>query len=206
VRRYEEGGGEGEKGRGCDADALIIGTGLIDASMKLKNYEFKARVDDLQEYEKKLLTVDPEFRGTDHQTDTYFNVKSGRLKLREGNIENALINYDREDISGSKKSDVILYRHTPDIALKDILGRQFGIKVIVSKIRRIYFKGNVKFHFDTVEGLGSFIEVEAIDERDEFTTEQLKAQCDHYLRFFGVTDDQLADRSYSDMLQRSVLM
>ncbi|MCU0461374.1 MAG: class IV adenylate cyclase [Bacteroidales bacterium] len=172
--------------------------------MKLKNYEFKARVDDLQEYEKKLLTVDPEFRGTDHQTDTYFNVKSGRLKLREGNIENALINYDREDISGSKKSDVILYRHTPDIALKDILGRQFGIKVIVSKIRRIYFKGNVKFHFDTVEGLGSFIEVEAIDERDEFTTEQLKAQCDHYLRFFGVTDDQLADRSYSDMLQRSV--
>jgi predicted adenylyl cyclase CyaB len=167
--------------------------------MKIKNYEFKASVDDLTEYEQKLLTVDPEFRGTDHQTDTYFNVKHGRLKLREGNIENALINYDRDDIAGSKKSDVILYRHTPDDALKDILVRQFGIRVIVSKTRRIYFKGNVKFHFDTVEGLGSFIEVEAIDERDEFTTEQLKAQCDHYLGFFGVTKDQLVDRSYSDM-------
>jgi adenylate cyclase class 2 len=169
--------------------------------MKIKNYEFKARVDDLQEYERKLLTIDPEFRGTDHQTDTYFNVKRGRLKLREGNIENALINYDRDDIAGSKKSDVILYRHTPDDALKDILVRQLGIRVIVSKIRRIYFKGNVKFHFDTVEGLGSFIEVEAIDERDEFTIKQLKAQCDHYLHFFGVTKNQLVDKSYSDMLK-----
>jgi len=170
-------------------------------AMKIRNYEFKACVDDLPAYEKRLLTVDPEFRGTDHQTDTYFNVKRGRLKLREGNIENALINYDRDDIAGSRKSDVILYRHTPDDALKDILVRQFGIRVIVSKIRRIYFKGNVKFHFDTVEGLGSFIEVEAIDERDEFTAEQLKAQCDHYLRFFGVRKEQLVDRSYSDMLE-----
>jgi adenylate cyclase class 2 len=169
--------------------------------MKNRNYEFKARVDDLQEYERKLLTIDPEFRGTDHQTDTYFNVKRGRLKLREGNIENALINYDRDDIAGSKKSDVILYRHTPDDALKDILVRQLGIRVIVSKIRRIYFIGNVKFHFDTVEGLGSFIEVEAIDERDEFTVKQLKAQCDHYLHFFGVTKNQLVDKSYSDMLK-----
>lgn len=169
--------------------------------MKIRNHEFKARVKDLQEYENRLLKIDPEFRGTDHQTDTYFNVKRGRLKLREGNIENALINYDRDDIAGSKKSDVILYRHAPDDALKDILTKQFGIRVIVNKIRRIYFKGNIKFHFDTVEGLGSFIEVEAIDDKDEFTTEQLRAQCDHYLNFFGVTKEQLIDRSYSDMLE-----
>jgi len=71
----------------------------------------------------------------------------------------------------------------------------------VSKIRRIYFIGNVKFHFDTVEGLGTFIEAEAIDARDEFTTEQLKAQCDRYLHFFGLAKEQLVDRSYSDLLE-----
>jgi adenylate cyclase class 2 len=168
--------------------------------MKIKNYEFKARVEDLQEYENKLLTLDPEFRGTDHQTDTYFNVKHGRLKLREGNIENALINYDRDNIAGSKKSDIILYRHSPDDALKDILVKQFGIRVIASKIRRIYFIRNVKFHFDMVKGLGTFIEVEAIDDKDEFTTEQLRAQCDYYLHFFELTKEQLVDRSYSDLL------
>ncbi len=169
-------------------------------AMKIRNYEFKARVDDLQEYESRLLTLNPDFRGTDHQTDTYFNVKHGRLKLREGNIENALINYDREDIAGSKESDIILYRHAPDAALKEILVRQFGIRVVVSKIRRIYFIGNIKFHFDTVAGLGTFIEVEAIDDRDEFTTDQLKAQCDHYLHLFGITEEQMVDRSYSDLL------
>jgi len=169
--------------------------------MKIRNYEFKARVDDLREYENKLLTLNPEFIGTDHQTDTYFNVKHGRLKLREGNIENALIDYDRDDIAGSKRSDVILYRHAPDASLKEILVRQFSIRVIVSKIRRIYFIGNVKFHFDTVEGLGTFIEAEAIDARDEFTTEQLKAQCDRYLHFFGLAKEQLVDRSYSDLLE-----
>jgi predicted adenylyl cyclase CyaB len=174
--------------------------------MRIKNYEFKAHVDDLREYEKRLLTLDPEFRGTDYQTDTYFNVKQGRLKLREGNIENALINYDRDDIAGSKKSDVILYRHAPDTALKEILVRQFGIRVIVSKVRRIYFIGNIKFHFDTVEGLGTFIEVEAIDDRDEFTTDQLKAQCDHYLHFFGLAKEQLVDRSYCDLLESRGIM
>lgn len=171
--------------------------------MEIRNYEFKARVDSLEVYEKKLLELNPEFRGTDHQSDTYFNVKQGRLKLREGNIENALISYHREDTAGSKLSEVILFRHSPDPALKSILIRQLGIKVIISKIRRIYFIGNVKFHFDTVEGLGTFIEVEAIDDKDEFTTEQLREQCDHYLHFFGITKEQLVDRSYSDLLNKT---
>jgi len=95
--------------------------------MKIRNYEFKARVDDPREYENSLLTLDPEFRGTDLQTDTYFNVKQGRLKLREGNNENALISYHREDTAGSKLSEVVFYRHAPDAALKEILVKQFGI-------------------------------------------------------------------------------
>ena len=56
--------------------------------MNIKNFEFKAKVDNLEEYENKLLKLNPFFKGTDHQIDTYFNVSKGRLKLREGNIEN----------------------------------------------------------------------------------------------------------------------
>jgi len=48
-----------------------------------------------------LLMLHPKFQGLDHQIDTYFNVQKGRLKLREGNIENSLINYDRKNVSGS---------------------------------------------------------------------------------------------------------
>lgn len=169
--------------------------------MHIRNHEFKARVENLACYEEKLLTLDPDFRGTDHQSDTYYNVSAGRLKLREGDIENALICYDREDIAGSKQSDVILYRHSPDQALKAILEKQFGIRIIVKKTRRIYFIGNVKFHFDIVNGLGTFIEAEAIDDKDQFTSEQLREQCDKYLKFFNIKKEQLVDKSYSDLLE-----
>ena len=120
--------------------------------------------------------------------------------MREGNIENSLINYDRENIAGSKKSEIILYKHEPNIALKDILTRQFGIKIVVDKKRKIYFIDNVKFHFDIVENLGTFIEVEAIDEKEEFKIEELKTQCDKYFNFFELTENNVVDKSYSDLI------
>ena len=50
-------------------------------------FEFKARSNCVEGLEKKLLPLKANFAGEDHQTDTYFNVPYGRLKLREGNIE-----------------------------------------------------------------------------------------------------------------------
>ena len=168
--------------------------------MNIKNFEFKAKVDTLEKYENKLLTLNPKFQGIDHQIDTYFNVHKGRLKLREGNIENSLINYERENISGSKISEIILYQHEPNIALKNILTRQLGVKIVVDKKRKIYFIDNVKFHFDLVENLGTFIEVEAIDSKEEFTIEELKKQCDKYFDFFELTINNVIDKSYSDLI------
>lgn len=168
--------------------------------MHIKNCEFKARVFDYAPFEKRLLTLNPLFHGMDHQIDTYFNVTHGRLKLREGNIENALINYDRANIASSKMSRVILYKHTPDSALKEILTKQLGIKTVVDKMRRIYFIDHVKFHFDTVVNLGSFVEVEVIDTDDRYTIEELKQQCDYYQAFLGLTPEDMVDRSYSDLL------
>jgi adenylate cyclase class 2 len=168
--------------------------------MNIKNFEFKAKVDNLEKYENKLLTLNPIYKGLDNQIDTYFNVKKGRLKLREGNIENSLINYDRENISGAKLSDIILYKHEPNIALKNILINQLGVKVIVDKKRKIYFIDNVKFHFDNVANLGTFIEVEAIDTEGQHTIEELKEQCNKYYDFFELTDKHNIEKSYSDLI------
>jgi len=168
--------------------------------MKIRNFEFKAKVNGIEKYENKLLALNPRFVGIDHQTDTYFNAVHGRLKLREGNIENSLINYDRENILGSKESQIILYQHEPNIALKNILTRQLGVKIIVEKKRKIYFIDNIKFHFDTVENLGTFIEVEAIDSKEEFTIEELKKQCDDFFNFFELSTENIIDKSYSDLM------
>src|SRR5699024_5917843 len=110
--------------------------------MNVKNVELKAKVAEIDSYEQQLLKLDPDYKGTDHQIDTYFNAKKGRLKLREGNIENALINYERDDVAASRLSEIMLYKHEPDSALRDILAAQLGIKAVVNKTRKIYFIDN----------------------------------------------------------------
>lgn len=169
--------------------------------MNIINFEFKAKVADLQALEQQLLRLDPVFKGEDHQTDTYFNIAGGRLKLREGNIENALIYYEREDRPDAKTSAIILYKHNPDPSLKAMLTKIHGIKIVVVKQRKIYFINNVKFHFDTVDGLGTFIEVEAIGEEGKIPVERLKEQCDHYFSFFGLKSTDYVALSYSDLMK-----
>jgi predicted adenylyl cyclase CyaB len=166
----------------------------------IKNFEFKAKVNSLKPYETLLKRENPRFIGEDHQIDTYFNTDRGRLKLREGKIENALIEYYRKNKNESKTSDINLYKHEPDSGLKKILKNQFGVKTVVDKKRKIYFINHIKFHFDVVKNLGTFIEVEVIDETGKESLEKLKAQCDNYFDFFHLEKSQLQAKSYSDMM------
>ncbi|MBK9096769.1 MAG: class IV adenylate cyclase [bacterium] len=164
------------------------------------NIEIKARTSRIEEIRETLKKCGADFRGTDNQVDTYFKVNQGRLKLREGNIENHLIYYEREDIAEPKKSVVILYKNLPGSNLKEILTGSLGIRVVVDKNREIYFIENVKFHLDVVRGLGSFVEIEAIDLDGSIGEKKLYKQCSYYLDLFGLTKEDLITTSYSDLL------
>ncbi|OQX94909.1 adenylate cyclase [candidate division KSB1 bacterium 4572_119] len=144
------------------------------------------------------------FKGVDFQTDTYFNCNFGRLKLRQGNIENNLIHYIRENKSGPKESIVTLYKASPDSALKILLNNALGVLVEVKKKREIYFIDNVKFHIDLVDGLGSFVEIEAIDSTGKISKEKLLSQCEYYLKIFQIKTKQLITQSYSDLLLQMI--
>ena len=67
------------------------------------NIEIKAHCQYPEKIQKILEVKNGRFIGTDHQTDTYFKVENGRLKLKEGNIENALIHYERQDKEEAQK-------------------------------------------------------------------------------------------------------
>lgn len=147
-----------------------------------------------------LLQKGANFKGIDFQTDTYFNTSSGRLKLREGNIENNLIYYQRENTAGAKSSSFDLLKVEDAPLLKQMLQKAIGIKVMVKKKREIYYIENVKFHIDEVEGLGSFIEIEAGNVLAKKTKEELQQQCDFYIKEFGIRPEDFIAVSYSDML------
>ena len=164
--------------------------------------EIKARTDRTAEMRALLLQNHAHFRGTDRQIDHYFNVPEGRLKLRNGNIEQSLIFYRRANQAGPKDSSVSLTRlESTDLAtsLADTLDRALGTWVKVDKTREIYFIDNVKFHLDRVEGLGHFVEIEAIGDRAD-QREELLGQCKRYMELLGVRQEDLVTNSYSDML------
>ena len=168
--------------------------------MSFINIEIKARCTDPSFIRNYLLTKNAELRGTDQQTDTYFNVPNGRLKQREGVIENNLIFYERNNQAGPKQSNFSLVKVEDAAGLKAALTAALGQKVVVKKQREIWYIDNVKFHIDEVPGLGSFIEIEAGNLLADLSREQLQEQCDFYMNAFGVKAEDLIAISYSDML------
>ena len=168
------------------------------------NVEIKACCDNHEKIREMLKSKKADFKGTDHQIDTYFKVSNGRLKLREGNIENHLIFYERENQAGPKQSNVVLFKNEPGSSLKDILVKSQGILAVVDKSREIYFIDNVKFHIDTVANLGTFMEIEAIDKDRTIGKDKLQEQCQYYLNLFNISEMDLLSESYSDMVLKGV--
>ena len=171
--------------------------------MSFLNVEIKAKCQDPSFIRNYLLSGNAIMKGVDEQTDTYFAVPQGRLKLREGNIENNLIFYEREDQPGPKNSHFHLVHVEDAKGLKEVLTRSTGVKVVVKKRREIYMIRNVRFHIDIVAGLGSFVEIEAGNMLADLPIDHLKEQCDFYLRELQIKQEDLVEESYSDLLLKT---
>jgi adenylate cyclase, class 2 len=167
--------------------------------MSFINVEIKARTNKSAAIRNYLLNNGAEFKGVDEQTDTYFNIDNGRLKLRQGKIENNLIFYNRPNQAGPKQSDFDLLKVEDENVLLNILARALGIKVVVHKKREIYYIQNVKSHLDFLDDLGEFVEIEASNKVHPIETSKLHEQCAYYMREFGIEQEDLLNLSYSDM-------
>jgi homotetrameric cytidine deaminase len=165
-----------------------------------RNIEFKARDPQPARTLELALGLGAEDRGEIAQTDTYFARARGRLKLREQQPgDGELIQYRRADTPGARESE---YRRVaaPDAAaLREALDGALGTLVVVEKRRRLLMHDDVRIHIDQVEGLGSFLELEAVAPPDS----DLSAEHDKVSRLraeLEVGDDALVPQSYSDLL------
>ncbi len=200
---------------GCHSYYHIISNSLLDyclltwvarisfADMTTNIIEIKARCADPDLVRARLKELGAREIGTDTQVDTYFNVGEGRLKLRRGEIETNLIYYRRPEQAGPKHSEVQLYRPADAESLQTLLAQALPTDVVVVKKRSIYFVDNVKVHLDNVKSLGSFIEIEAIDQPGKFSLEELRSQCEALMVTLGVDTTQLIKHSYSDMIRKA---
>jgi predicted adenylyl cyclase CyaB len=137
------------------------------------------------------------------QDDTFFDVKSGRLKLRQfadGSAE--LIHYQREDGLQARASEYVRVP-VPDAAtLREALTRACGQHGHVRKQRWLYRVGATRIHLDRVEGLGDFIELEVVlqpgqdDEAGRRTAQAL-------MRTLGLDQAPRVAVAYVDLLSSS---
>jgi len=162
------------------------------------NLEIKAQYPSLIQARTISRALGARFGGTLNQTDTYFKVKKGRLKLREikGNgLE--LIYYRRANSRGSRYSDYTVLEFKRKGAAKRVLNSLFETMVIVKKKRELFLYKNSRIHIDSVVRLGGFIEFEV-------RVVQGKKQARHLMAFlqsrFEIDSSMLIAGSYSDML------
>ncbi len=165
------------------------------------NVELKARDPDREASIARCVALGAADHGLLHQRDTYFAARTGRLKLREQReLGSELIAYRRTDALESEHSTYTRAPVTDAESLRGALGTALGTTVVVVKRRRLFIWENVRIHLDEVDGLGSFIELEALVDGDVAAAEAKAAKLRTEL---AIEDASLVAVGYSDLLMDS---
>ena len=169
----------------------------------MTNIEIKARHRRTRQTDKTLNKIGAHFDRIETQTDTYFDVNNGRLKIRERDSGiPQLIQYFREDSEVPRPSFYELVHLKEVEKVKRTLENEHGTRVIVRKKREIWIWENVRIHFDIVEDLGDFIEFEAVIGDDtEISIEQKRVEL--LMEEFGISQKDVIGQSYEDLLMES---
>lgn len=132
-----------------------------DLPPPMQNVEFKAELRDADLARRVCLALGALPVATLEQTDTYFTTSAGRLKRREVPDEpTQYIFYHRPDVCGAKVSQFTIYNESEAMLL--YATHELPVWVTVRKTRELLMLGHVRIHLDQVEGLGAFLEFEAI--------------------------------------------
>jgi len=168
-----------------------------------RNIEIKAHIPSVAAVLERAAALADQGPTEIRQDDTFFECRSGRLKLRTfANGEGELIFYRRTDAHGPKES---FYVRTPTAApdsLRETLALAYGVVGRVRKNRTLFIVGRTRIHLDIVENLGHFLELEVVLREDEATDVGVR-EAHELMQRFGVTPSQLIDRAYVDLLATS---
>jgi adenylate cyclase class 2 len=166
-----------------------------------RNIEIKVRVADLEAVRGRCVRFGASAHTVEEQTDRYYTLDGGRrVKLRAirgGRAE--LIEYTRAEATGVRASDYSVTAVRDEAAGRCVVpsGRPL---VVVRKRREVWLWDNVRIHLDTVDGLGTFLELEAVvDERHDDAA--CRAQVATMMDALGLREAVLIRASYSDLLR-----
>lgn len=167
----------------------------------MRNVELKCRLLDPERAAELCRESGARHVATLEQRDTYYETPAGRLKRREcRGRETEWIAYSRGDSSSARASDYELFDAREAARRYDLAGLRSW--AVVSKRRELWLAGEVRIHLDRVDGLGNFLEFEAlVNER------QNEPDAGRALEALHKTMEPVlgapCPRSYSDMIPPS---
>lgn len=167
----------------------------------MQNIEFKAELRDLEAARRQCKLIGADRIGHLRQTDTYFKLPDGRLKMRQAPGEpDEWVYYHRPD------------RITPRMCSYTILSdeqarRRWGTLQLqpwltVTKTRELWMIDDVRIHLDEVVDLGTFIEFEAMVSK-QFTVKNCHAAITELRKLFAPLLGESIGVSYSDLIAQA---
>jgi predicted adenylyl cyclase CyaB len=165
----------------------------------MKNLEIKAVASNLGRLRRLLASLGASRRPVLVQTDTYFVTPAARMKLRvrRGARTAELIVYDRPNASRARSSEYQKLPVDDPPGLLRLMRRMFGVHVRVRKRRDLWLLGETRVHLDSVEGLGSFVEIEVPYVGGASRARRTMARL---LDALEIVPGDVLDRSYADLL------
>lgn len=165
-----------------------------------RNIEIKARVGDLAAMRRRVAGIADGPPETLEQTDTFFAVKAGRLKLRQlSTARGELIFYTRSDSTQPRESEYECVPVANGPALRRLLAAALGVRGEVRKRRHVYRVGRTRVHLDEVQDLGDFLELEVELKPGEPTAAGVE-EAHSLMHRLGIEDDALVAGAYVDLL------
>lgn len=136
------------------------------------------------------------------QEDIFYHCSTGRLKLRIFNESGGeLIWYARENQSGPKMSQFTTSVTKEPRSLDLVLRNSCGYRGVVKKIRYLVLIGQTRVHFDKVEGLGTFGELEVVLEEKQSQEEGEKI-AKEIMEKLGIKNEDLIECAYIDLIEK----
>lgn len=165
----------------------------------MKNIELKIKLNDFKRVVSQLKKIGAKYINQLHQIDTYFNIKSGRLKIR--NINNKifeLIYYQRPNKKSSKISNyqILNIKKNQIQKIKSILKKSLEVKIIIEKDRGLWQFNNTRIHLDRVKKLGNFLELETVVKKN---LEEARIEHSKIINLLNLKNYKKCSNSYSDL-------
>jgi predicted adenylyl cyclase CyaB len=168
-----------------------------------RNVEIKAKIQNLPQLRARARSIADSGPFETQQDDTFFVCHNGRLKLRIfSESQGELIFYKRDDSPDPKESQYVITPTSTPYELCKTLALALGECGRVRKQRTLFLAGKTRIHLDEVEGLGHFMELEVVLSDGEMVPQGIKT-AHHIMQQLGVSDQDLVDRAYVDLLQEA---